>query len=198
MESIYDIFISYRHEKNEIADRVYDRLNLYGYEVCFDKASYTKSNKGLKKLTEDIAKCTDFLLFLSKNTFKRGFWRDILHRKEIDWVEREIRTAFATWDNESNTASEHDGVNIIVVLFPNEDKMPNNLPKDLEERIKDIPAVYHNNVSFAHYNVFISELVAKLKSKPKHLPDNIVFDPRLYKSMEGARTISRELLIQKI
>lgn len=190
----YDIFISYRHEKNEIADRVYARLNLYGYEVCFDKASYTKSNKGLKKLTEDIAKCTDFLIFLSKNTFKRGFF----NKREVDWVEREIRTAFATWNDEHNDASEQDGVNIVVILFPNEDKMPDNLPKDLEGKIKDIPAVYHCNFSIAHYNVFINELVAKLKSKPKHLPNSIVLDHRLDRSMEGVLTISRELLVQKI
>lgn len=194
MESKYDIFISYRHEKNEIADRVYDRLDQYGYEVCFDKASYTKSNKGLSKLTEDIVSCTDFLLFLSKNTFRRGFF----NKREIDWVEREIRTAFSTWDKENDDASAQEGVNIIVILFPNEDKMPGNLPKDLEGKIKDIPAVYHCNFSIAHYNVFIGELVAKLKSRPKHLPNNIVLDHRFDKSMEGARTISRELLVQKI
>lgn len=194
MESKYDIFISYRHEKNEIADRVYDRLYQYGYEVCFDKASYTKSNKGLNKLTEDISACTDFLLFLSKNTFKRGFF----NKRDVDWVEREIKTAFATWNNEHDDVSELDGVNIVVILFPNEDKMPDNLPKDLEGKIKDIPAVYHCNFSIAHYNVFISELVAKLKSKPKHLPNSIVLDYRLNRSIEGARTISRELLVQKI
>ena len=134
------------------------------------------------------------MLFLSKNTFKRGFF----NKRDVDWVEREIRTAFATWNNEHDDVSELDGVNIVVILFPNEDKMPDNLPKDLEGKIKDIPAVYHYNFSIAHYNVFISELVAKLKSKPKHLPNSIVLDYRLNRSIEGARTISRELLVQKI
>jgi capsule polysaccharide modification protein KpsS len=76
--------------------------------------------------------------------------------------------------------------------------MPDNLPRDLEDKIKDIPAVYHCNFSIAHYNVFIRELVAKLKSKPKHLPNNIVVDHRFDRSIEGVRTISRELLIHKI
>lgn len=155
------IFICYRHSKDDnIADRVKDWLERYGYDVYFDKNTYRLGNKGLTERTNQIARCTDFLLFLSKSTFRKR----LFFKRRTDWVIKEVETALG-----QHNLRNKGKVNIILILYPEGVEIPTNIPSEISV-ISEFPAVHYCNIHDGHYRIFIQDIIAKLNSHPTYIP----------------------------
>ena len=85
------IFISYRHDDREIAQRITRSLLDYGYNpntIFFDEISIDVGDSFPQIIREGIKQCTSFILLHSKNS-------DIRCAEVDDWVAKEISLALS-------------------------------------------------------------------------------------------------------
>ena len=86
----FDVFISYRREGGfETANHLAEKLKNDGYNVSLDIHSL-KSGKFNEQLLENIDECTDFIVILDKNVFKRTLNGTPFSE---DWLRRELAHA---------------------------------------------------------------------------------------------------------
>ena len=143
----YDIFISYRREGADQADRIYTRLQSLGYRVFMDVEALN-SGKFNEQLLSVIAQCKDFLLILPPNALDRCSNPDGTPNEQ-DWVRREVMCAMAHKKN-------------IIPIMLTGFVWPEPMPEGMEElcmyqAITPLPNTY--------YDMQIKKLQGYLKSK---------------------------------
>ena len=122
METKYDIFISYRRDGGyDTAKHLYDLLTRDGYSVSFDIDTLRNGDFDIE-LLKRIDECTDFVLVLDKNAFKKTL--DPKFRKEHDWMRNELAYALQKEKN------------IIPIMLTGFSEFPNNLPSDIAKVAK--------------------------------------------------------------
>ena len=87
MESHYKVFISYAREDKKVADTLYLKLSIAGYEPFLDTKNILPGEDWANRIEKAINKSVFFLLLLSTNSInKRGF------------LQKEIRQALEMWN----------------------------------------------------------------------------------------------------
>lgn len=137
MQTIYDIFISYRRDGGfETAKHLNDLLVRDGYTVSFDVDTLREGNFD-QALLNRIEQCTDFILIVDKNAFKRTL--DPLFDESYDWLRQELAYALRLKKN------------IIPVMLVGA-SFPNNLPEDITEVSRKNGPTYATEYFDAFYN----------------------------------------------
>ena len=117
------VFISYRRKGGtRIANKLYRYLS-EEYQVFWDKKSL-KSGRYDTALIDNIKKCTDFIIIVTKNTFDRCDNPD-------DWIANELKTALS------------DPTKNIIPIFVGVKTFPKNVPEDLRR--------FNNNLFCKNY-----------------------------------------------
>lgn len=122
MGTKYDIFISYRRDGGyDTAKHLYDLLTRDGYSVSFDIDTLRNGDFDVE-LLKRIDECTDFILVLDKDAFKKTL--DPKFKKEHDWMRNELAYALQKEKN------------IIPIMLNGFSEFPNNLPSDISKVAK--------------------------------------------------------------
>lgn len=122
METKYNIFISYRRDGGyDTAKHLYDLLTRDGYSVSFDIDTLRNGDFDVE-LLKRIDECTDFILVLDKDAFKKTL--DPKFKKVHDWMRNELAYALQKEKN------------IIPIMLNGFSEFPNNLPSDISKVAK--------------------------------------------------------------
>ena len=148
------IFISYRHEGGlETAKLLAISLKHNGYPVFFDQSS-EKGEPFDEKSEAKIKKCTDFIVILDKDVFKRTLEGE---EREYDGLRQELSFAIKCHKK------------IFRVELPNFE-MPKELPEDIDDIRKYDHIKYPVEDDFDSFDTFYKKLIPSLKSRsPKKL-----------------------------
>ncbi len=153
MQTIYDIFISYRRDGGfETAKHLNDLLVRDGYTVSFDVDTLREGNFD-QALLNRIEQCTDFILIVDKNAFKRTL--DPLFDESYDWLRQELAYALRL---KKNTIP----VMLVGASFPN------NLPDDISEVARKNGPTYATE----YFDAFYNKLKRFLHSRPREEQDH--------------------------
>lgn len=143
------IFISYRRDGGlETAKHLALRLETEGYKVFFDITSM-RVGPFDEQLYRKIDKCSDFIIILDTNVFKRTIDNG-LQIKEDDWLAKELAYAYNT------------GKNIISIELPGYSKPEKD---KLPEEIRKILLNHNLTYTTIHFEKsFYSKLTESLKT----------------------------------
>lgn len=148
------IFISYRHEGGfETARLLAMSLERDGYSVFFDKSSEKGVNFN-EKIEVEITKCSDFIVILDKDVFKRTTSGE---KREYDGLRHELSLAIKRHKK------------IIRVELPSF-VMPDELPEDINEIREYDHIKYPAEDDFDNFDTFYNKLIPSLNT---HSPKKI-------------------------
>lgn len=157
MNNKFDIFISYRREGGSAtALHLYYLLNEEGYKVSFD-VDTLREGKFAEELYDRIDNCTDFVIVLNKDAFKRTIYENC--PRENDWMRMELARAIET------------GKNIIPVMLSGfEMPQRNTLPEDIATLV-DYNGPHHSD---EYFDSFFNRLKSFLHSKADKRELNVI------------------------
>lgn len=168
----YQIFISYRRDGGEdLAGRIFDKLNGMGYKVFYDVESM-RSGKFNNQIYAAIDACEDVLLILPSGGLDRC-------KDNEDWVRKEIEHAI------------RGGKNIIPIMM-RDFEFPTDLPEPIA-MVRDYEGI---KVYAEYFNAVIERVVSLLRSQ-RPLVGGIPSKPESDLS-RGARLINYGMYPQAI
>jgi hypothetical protein len=193
MENLGSVFLSYAHEDEDLARRLYNDLKQRNVDVWMDKESLVGGEEFDIAIRKAIESCRFFLLILSKVSVTKSGYVNKEIRKAID-VFNEFpegkRFILPIRKNECESSYEQLRRLQWVDLFP-------EYEKGLERLLRSLGARQEVVVKFPSYEYMETQILNKIKGLKTHyitsLGDLIIFSSD-YKSSVGSWSYTRESL----